>query len=154
MHLTELIDALSDPAAYPRSGAFEAVDVHQTHLSVVFLAGDRAYKIKKPVDLGFVDYRTLEQRRHFCELEVLLNRRLAPSVYLGVVPITHADGHICMEGEGPAEVVEWAVKMERLPDRATLREYLRRGELGVAQLEALAVRIAEFHRQADGGPKI
>ena len=70
----------------------ETVEVHQTHISVVFLAGSFAYKIKKPVDLGFIDYSTLERRRHFCEEEVRLNRRLAAEVYLGVVPMTREGG--------------------------------------------------------------
>ena len=76
MEQRQLIEALSAPSAYPL--AVEAVEVRQTHISVVFLAGPLAYKIKKPVDLGFVDYGTLERRRHFCEEEVRLNRRLAP----------------------------------------------------------------------------
>ena len=85
MDLHQLIQALSDPAAYePRP---DGVIVRQTHISVVSLAGPFAYKVKKPVRLGFVDYGTLERRRHFCEEEVRLNRRLAPEVYLGVVPI-------------------------------------------------------------------
>ena len=66
----------------------DSVEVHQTHISVVFVAGEHAYKIKKPVALGFVDYSTAERRHHFCEEEVRLNRRLAPDVYLGVVPVT------------------------------------------------------------------
>src|SRR5262249_17277508 len=85
MDLNRLIAALSEPGAYPdRVGR---VEVRHTHISVVFLADAYVYKIKKPVDLGFVDFSTLEKRRHFCEEEVRLNRRLAPEVYLGVVPI-------------------------------------------------------------------
>src|SRR3954471_13198750 len=111
MELSQLIETLSAPSAYPQP--VDAVEVHQTHISVVFLMGSVAYKIKKPVDLGFVDYRTLERRRHFCEEEVRLNRRLAPEVYLGVVPVTREGKTIRMEGTG--EVVEWAVKMKLLP---------------------------------------
>ena len=85
MNLQGLIQALSDPQAYSASRG--DVEVHQTHISVVFLAGPYAYKIKKPVDFGFVDYSTLDKRRHWCEEEVRLNRRLAPEVYLGIVPI-------------------------------------------------------------------
>ncbi len=115
MQLRQLIEALSDPSAYHQP--VKEVQVHQTHISVVFLAGDLAYKIKKPVTLGFVDYGTLERRRHYCEEEVRLNRRLAPEVYLGVVPVTQESDSIRMEGEG--EVVDWAVKMRRLPDEAS-----------------------------------
>ena len=84
MELPRLIEALSQPSAY--AGGVDAVEVHQTHISAVFLAGSLAYKLKKPVTLGFVDYGTIERRRHFCEEEVRLNRRLAPEVYHGVVP--------------------------------------------------------------------
>ena len=81
-----------------RSHPVDAVEVRQTHISVVFLAGPHAYKIKKPVDLGFLDFSTPERRRHFCEQEVRLNRRLAPSVYLGVVPVTFDGTRVEVEG--------------------------------------------------------
>lgn len=152
MELARLIEALSDPAAYPRADAVEAVEVRQTHISVVFLAGRHVYKVKKPLATGFLDFSTPERRRHFCEQEVRLNRRLAPSVYLGVVPVTRDGSGVRVEGRG--EIVEWAVKMVRLPDEATLRERLRRGELGPAPLEALALRLADFHARADAGPAV
>ena len=110
MELGELIAGLSLPSAYPH--AVEQVEVHQTHISLVLLAGPVVYKIKKPVNLGFVDYTTLERRKHFCEEEVRLNRRLAPSVYLGVVPVCREGSQIRIEGHG--RPVEWAVKMQRL----------------------------------------
>src|SRR5262245_21591494 len=124
MELTRLIAALADPAAYPEPVA--DVKVCHTHISVVFLAGAFAYKVKKPVNLGFLDFTTPEQRRHFCEEEVRLNRRLAPAVYRGVVPVARAGDAVRVEG--PGEVVEWAVKMERLPEDATLLSRLQRGE--------------------------
>lgn len=148
MELTELIGALSRPAAYPFR--CDQVEVLQTHISVVFLAGPCAFKIKKPVNLGFLDFSTLDLRRHFCEEEVRLNRRLAPSVYLGVVPVTRCDSRLAFEGDG--EVIEWAVKMERLPAAATLEAGLARGDVGDERIKALAVRIAEFHEHADRGP--
>ena len=89
MDLAQLIEALSDPAAYP--DPVGEVEVRQTHISAVFLAGPHVYKVKKPVELGFLDFSTLAKRRHFCEEEVRLNRRLAPEVYLGVVPVTRDD---------------------------------------------------------------
>jgi aminoglycoside phosphotransferase family enzyme/predicted kinase len=141
MELARLIEALSSPAAYP--GAPEPVEVRHTHISVVFLAGDRAYKIKKPVSLGFLDFSTLELRRHFCDEEVRLNRRLAPGVYLGVVPVAEEGGGLKVEGNGP--VVEWAVKMVRLPDEATLEHRLRCEDVGRGTIEALARRVAAFH---------
>ena len=81
MELFRLIAALSDPASYP--DAVDTVEFRQTHISVVFLAGPYAYMVKKPLNMGFLDYSTLERRRHFCDQEVSLNRRLAPTVYLG-----------------------------------------------------------------------
>jgi aminoglycoside phosphotransferase family enzyme len=150
METRQLIERLSDPSAYPQPAS--AVEVHQTHISIVFLAGALAYKLKKPVDLGFLDYTTLDKRRHFCEEEVRLNRRLAPSVYLGVVPVTRRGEHLAMEGEGT--VVEWAVKMQRLPDSATLEAHLKHGEVGADSIDELARRLARFHAAAESGPRI
>src|SRR6516164_1557473 len=141
MGLLCLIEALSEAAAYPHPG--ERVEVRHTHISVVFLAGPFAYKAKKPVNLGFLDFRTLEKRLHSCEEEVRLNRRLAPHVYLGVVPVVRNEKGLQFEVEG--EVVEWAVKMQRLPDEATLQQRRGRGEVGVELVESLACRIACFH---------
>lgn len=152
MKLARLIADLADPRAYPRSIGVESVEVRQTHISVVFLDGPYVYKIKKPLDLGFLDYSTLERRRYFCEREVQLNRRLAPAVYLGVVPITDDPAGLRMEGQG--KVVEWAVKMVHLPDSATFRTRLHRGELSHELLESLARRLATFHGGAEGGPSV
>src|SRR5262245_66685436 len=98
MELTRLIVALSDPNAYPHP--VEKVEVRQTHISAVFLAGGHAYKFKKPVDLGFLDFSTLDKRRHFCDEEVRLNRRLAPAVYQGVVPVVRAGAGVKVGGRG------------------------------------------------------
>src|SRR5262245_57539521 len=144
MELTRLIADLSSPAAYPEPVG--SVEVRQTHISAVFLAGDHVYKVKKPVTLGFLDFSTPEKRRHFCEEEVRLNRRLAPQVYLGVVPVAESGGRLRLEGPGPP--VEWAVKMQRLPDGATLLGWLRRGELTAERCGELGRRLAEFHAWA------
>jgi aminoglycoside phosphotransferase family enzyme/predicted kinase len=128
------------------------VQVRQTHVSVVFLAGRHAYKIKKPVALGFLDFSTLEARRHFCTEEVRLNRRLAPTVYHGVVPVTRIGDGLRFGGEGVA--IEWAVQMERLPEEATLLQRLRGGELDSATIERLAQHIAAFHRAAQTSLRI
>jgi len=141
MNLPALIKLLSQPAAFPFP--VDAVVVHQTHISAVFLAGAFAYKVKKPVDFGFLDFSTLEKRRHFCEEEVRLNRRLAPEVYLGVVPVTAAGV------EAAGDVVDWAVKMQRLPEAATFADQLLKGTLDAAQVRMLAARLAAFHRTAE-----
>jgi aminoglycoside phosphotransferase family enzyme/predicted kinase len=150
VELERLIEALSRPDAYPHPAA--PVEVRQTHISVVFLAGDRAYKVKKPVDPGFLDFRTLERRHHFCAEEVRLNRRLAPTVYRGVVPVVRAGEGVRVGG--PGEVVEWAVEMERLPEYAQLGRWLERGEADAALLARLARRLADFHAAAGGGPAV
>src|SRR6516162_6255470 len=167
MELVSLIEALSKPAAYPHP--VEAIEVHQTHISVVFLAGPFAYKIKKPVNLGFLDFSTLEKRKHYCEQEVCLNRRLAPQVYLGVVPITseseaqvraRSDCLACASGSrvlrfgGSGQIVEWAVHMKRLPSEATLENRLLRDKVNAGQIRALAKRIAAFHRAAQSSERI
>jgi aminoglycoside phosphotransferase family enzyme/predicted kinase len=129
------------------------VEIRQTHISIVALVGDVVYKVKKPVDLGFLDFTTLDKRRIACLEEVRLNRRLAGDVYLGMVPIVRTPDGICVEGEG--EPIEWAVKMRRLPDEASLLALLDRGKLTDVLLASLAERIAKFHaaadRQTDGG---
>ncbi|MDY3563337.1 AAA family ATPase [Gemmata sp. JC673] len=150
MDLPHLIDALARPAAYP--DAVEAVEVCQTHISVVFLAGEHVYKLKKPVAPGFLDFTTPDKRLHFCREEVRLNRRLAPDVYRGVVPVTRTATGLRFGGGG--EPVEWAVKMRRLPNDATLLERLRRGGVGEALVVALAERLAAFHRAAETNDRI
>lgn len=150
MDLIDLIAALSNTRAYPFP--VSTVDARQTHISVVFLAGDVVYKLKKPVNLGFLDFSTLEKRRYFCEEEVRLNRRLAPMVYLDVVPITRTTDGAKVEGDG--EAIEWAVKMQRLPDAASLLARLERDELSPELLAKFAERIAAFHKRAEGGPRV
>ena len=150
MNVTELIAELSDPRVYAHD--VETVETRQTHISVVFLAGEWVYKIRKAVKLPFLDFSSLEQRRADCEREVELNRRLAPYIYLGTVPITARAGRLEMEGSGV--VVEWAVKMRRLPDTATLKHRLLQNDLGVETMNLLGGRLAEFHLRPSSGPHI
>src|SRR5438093_5516935 len=132
MELSPFIKELSKPTAY--SYPVARVEIRHTHISLVFLAGPFAFKIKKPVDLGFLDFSTLEKRRHFCEEEVRLNRRLAPHVYLGVVAVTSEPEALAKFVEKPfanasgSDVIEWAVQMKRLPADATLECRLMRNE--------------------------
>jgi len=150
MELARLIDLLRAGNAYPVP--CNTVTVHQTHISAVFLVGAFVYKIKKPVQLGFLDFSTLEKRRHFCAEEVRLNRRLAPDVYLGVVPIAETTEGVRVEGAGT--VIEWAVKMKRLPEEATLEQRLLRGDIDSLLVERLAKKVASFHADADTSPEI
>jgi aminoglycoside phosphotransferase family enzyme/predicted kinase len=150
MELQQLIAGLSSPAAYPFP--VDAVAVRQTHISVVFLAGNFAYKIKKPVRLPFLDFSTLEKRRVDCENEVRLNARLAPHVYLGVVPVNCVGNAPKMEG--PGEPMEWAVKMVRLPEEATLEQRLQRDQVTTEVVTGLANKLAAFHAAAEAGEHI
>lgn len=141
----DLRRALLDPGAYPHPP--ERVTVLQTHGSMLFFAGDRVYKVKKPVDFGFMNFTTLQRRRFYCEEEVRLNRRMASRIYLGVAPITRAaDGRIAVRGEG--EVIEYAVEMRRLPAERMLDALLAADEATEADLDAIAERVAAFHAEA------
>jgi len=141
-----LLERLKNPALYdPPSGT---VTLLETHISAVLLAGDYAYKLKKPYNLGFLDFSTLAARRHFCEAELRLNRRLAPDLYLGVIPITGSIDTPRFGGEGQA--IEYAVKMRRFPQEALLSNVLLRNALQAGQLDVLAQRIAAFHDTLPG----
>ncbi len=140
--LPELIEALSRPEALGSDGPVEVI---QTHVSAVFLTPDRAYKIKKPLQLwGFIDYSTVAQRKHWCEVEVELNRRVAPDIYLGVEPVVRTPkGDLRIGGAG--EVVEHAVVMRRLEKGSTLQEHLDAGTLTEAMVRDAAEALATFH---------
>jgi aminoglycoside phosphotransferase family enzyme/predicted kinase len=126
------------------AAGFELIE---THISWVFLGAAEVFKIKRPVDLGFLDFTTLEKRREACEAEVRLNRRLAPHVYVDVVPITvDASGVHTLEGEG--EVVEWAVHMRRLAVGRRADELLQAGLLEPGHIDELAMHVARFHEGA------
>ena len=144
MDLARLVEHLSDPAFYPEPTS--AVEVIQTHIAYIFLTDTLAYKVKKPVDFGFLDYTTLEKRWRMCEREVALNGRLCPDIYLGVVELREVDGALSIGGAG--ETVEVAVKMARLPRERMLRNVLARGEGNDALFERIAVTLADFHRRA------
>jgi aminoglycoside phosphotransferase family enzyme/predicted kinase len=141
MDSTRLIEALQSPAAYRHS--VDEIRLLETHISWILLTGSLAYKIKKPVDMGFLDFTTLPRRKFYCEEELRLNRRLAPELYLGVVPITGSEQSPRMDGEG--EPIEYAVQMRQFPQEALLSQVLARQELTPAHVDALARLVAEFH---------
>ncbi len=150
--LAAILRRLADPAQYPSPPA--TVELVQTHISWVFLAGDDVYKLKKPVRFSFLDFSTLEARRHFCAEEVRLNRRLAPSVYLGVVGLFLEGSRLVFAAADDPRVVEVAVHMRRLPDDRLLPRLLEAGVCDAAMIEAIVDRLVEFHRHADGGPEV
>ncbi len=138
-----LLRALLSPASYAPAIATAGVALHETHLSRVFVLDRDVLKIKKPVEIGALDLRTLDQREAACRAEVRLNERVAPGVYRGVVPIVRAKQGYTVGGEGT--VIEWAVHMNRLHDDHRVDELLSRGALGYAEIDAIARRIAALH---------
>lgn len=137
-----LVQALLDPNRYPHS----VVDVRliETHISWVFLAGAFAYKIKKPIDLGFLDFSTLEKRKRACEEELRLNRRTAPDLYLAVLPVySTSESPVWTEGSG--DPIEYAVQMVRFDESLQMDRMLAQGMLTVRHMDVLAETVAEFH---------
>ena len=146
--LSQKLCFLSDPAAYPH--APRSVEIVETHMSYVFLAGARAYKLKKPVRYPFLDFSTLERREHNCREEVRLNRRLSQGVYLGVAPLSADDGGLTL-GKG-REIVDCLVVMRRLPEEMMFDHILREGAASASQLDAICAALAAFYRRAERSP--
>jgi hypothetical protein len=137
-----MLDDLARPEAYPAPQP-TAVRCVTTHISWVFITDHEVWKLKRPVDYGFVDYTTVERRRHFCHEEVRVNQRLASDVYLGVVPVRLDQGRYSFVGQG--DIVDYAVRMRRLPDAWNAENLLRRGELAHDHLALLAERLRMFY---------
>ena len=148
--MPEIVQALLAPESYP--DATPGVEMMQTQMSFVFITGDYVYKVKKPVDLGYLDYTTLEKRRFFCQREVELNRRLCPDAYLGVEPITRNKGGIYLGGEG--KIIEYAVKMRRLPKEAMMDVLLSDSRVSTEMVARVAHKLAEFHQRAETNAEI
>ena len=146
---TALLAALAQPRFYRGD---EPVIVHETHASRVFVCGARAFKIKKPVALGFLDYHTLERRHAACLEEVRVNRELAPDIYLGVCAIVPTDGRFELAREHDPEAVEYAVEMRSFRERDSLAGLIASSELTREQLVAVAQRLSDFHRAAPSVP--
>jgi len=127
------------------------IELTQTHISFVFLTRNSVYKVKKAVDLGFLDFTTLEKRRFFCEKELELNRRLCGDMYLEVVPINRSN-IIKIKGEG--ETVEYAVKMKRMPQDTMLNRLLEEKKVDSKLIDRIAKIIAEFHSKAETNTRI
>jgi hypothetical protein len=149
-HLPSMIQALLRPQAYRED--VTSVELAQTHISYLLFTDRHVYKIRKPVNYGFLDFTTLEQRRDDCHREVDLNRRLSPGVYLGVVEIRSHEGQVTVEG--PGETVEYAVKMCRLPQDRLMAHLLPKGQVTTDDVRRLAEKIARFHADAETSPRI
>jgi uncharacterized protein len=148
--LPEVAQALLDPKFYPDKTT--RVEMMQTQMSFIFLTGKYVYKVKKPVNLGYLDYTTLEQRHYFCDQEVKLNRRLCPEAYLGVIPIMRESSEIRCGGEG--EVIDYAVKMLYLPQDRMMNILLDRNRVTLEMVEQVAQKMVDFHSKAATDPTI
>ena len=136
--------ALLTPEIYPDRP--KEVGFFETHISLLFFTGNRVYKVKKPVDFGFLDFTSLEKRKYFCEQEVTLNRRLSPKIYLGVVKITQDGKQILLNGNG--EVVEYAVEMKQIPEELLMDKLLEKGQVTSKMIEAISEKLAHFYFNA------
>jgi aminoglycoside phosphotransferase family enzyme/predicted kinase len=142
-----VFELLGNPATY-RLPAAAQIARHQTHAAIVFLAGDRALKVKRAVRYPFLDFSSLDKRKAACEAELAINRKFAPQLYRRVVPVTRdGDGALALDGGG--EPVEWAVEMARFDEDRTLDRLAQRGELDEKLLAKLAVMVAAMHERAE-----
>ncbi len=146
----QLCRAMAHPTFYPHR--VSRLERRDTHISVVFLTGDLVYKLKKPIDFGFLDYTGLKTRRKMCKLEVKLNERLSRGVYLGVATLSRKDGEFHFGDSG--ELVEYAVKMKQLPDDASLSNRILSGKAASDEILRLGRRLAEFYAMAEHSEQI
>ncbi len=143
-HQAEILESMLQADFYPHP--VETVQRRETHISTVFLTGPFVYKIKKPLDLGFLDFTSLVKRQHYCLQEIALNRRLSHGVYIDAVPITcHGDAYAL---NGPGETVEFAVKMHQLADTDSMQQRLMRATLDHKDIESLVRMLVGFYAQA------
>ncbi len=148
--MSSMISDLMHPSAYPETT--EKVTLVQTHISTVFIGDEFVYKIKKPVNFGFLDFSTLEKRNYYCNKEVELNSRFSQDVYLGVYPVTFDGTKHAINGKG--EVVDYAVKMRRLSDEDLLKTRFKKGTVTSEDVERIGKAIADFHKISERSKEI
>ena len=153
--LPDFVTFLLQPSSYaPVPGN---VNLVQTHISYVFIGDDLVFKFKKPVDFGFLDFTTLAKRKHFCGQELLLNRRLCPSIYLGMVALEKKGNSFRLldaDHADPEHVVEYGVKMKRMPEDRMMANVIKAGELTGEMLDGICDVLVPFYAKAEGGPHI
>ncbi len=149
-HLPAYLKALMKPGQLGCPAS--ELQVIQTHISYVLVAGQHVYKFKKPVNFGFLDFTTLEQRGYFCRREVELNRRLCPDIYLGVFTVNRDGDDYRLNGTGA--VIEYGVKMARLPEELMMGRVIAAGKLEYQHLDAIIARLVPFYAQAAGDEKV
>ena len=149
--LPPFLQALMHPGCYDHP--VREVRLVQTHISSVLLAGDYVYKFKKPVNFGFLDFSDLDKRRYYCEQELVLNRRLCPDIYLDLVVVTReTGGGFALNGKG--QVVEYGVKMVRMPEERMMPRLIQSGALNSGHIDRLVGVLSDFYRRAEGGADI
>jgi aminoglycoside phosphotransferase family enzyme len=148
--LPPIVKALLESQAYPHKS--QEIELVQTQMSYIFLTGEYVYKIKKPVNLGYLDYTTLEKRHFFCHQELNLNKRLCPGAYLAVVPIAEEKTGLRIEGRGKA--IEYAVKMKQLPQDRMMDVLLPRGQVTLEMVAKVAEKLVDFHERAETNQRI
>jgi len=139
------INDLINPEALP--DPTEKTSLIQTHISFVIIADNFVYKIKKAVNFGFLDFSTLEKRRYFCQREIDLNRRLSEDLYIDVLPV-YSDGNSHRIGEGSGKIVDYAVRMKRIPENMLMKHVFENGLLTNEHLVKISAKLAHFHMQA------
>lgn len=150
MSLPLMISDLISASTYPEPS--DKAELIQTHISFIILTDSYVYKIKKPVNFGFLDFSTIEKRHFYCLQELELNRRLSPDIYLGLLGIRKRDDHFFYEGKG--ELVDYAIKMKRIPEDLMMLNLLKDGVVDLQMVDNVAGTIADFHRDAQRGGAI
>ena len=149
-YLPPYIHHLLKSNSYPHNAGNP--ELVQTHISFILLAGDYVYKLKKPVNFGFLDFSTLEKRKFFCERELTLNRRLCPDLYLDLVSVNLSDGSYMLDG--PGQVVEYGIKMARMPQERMMGKLIEEGALTKEHLDAIINVLLPFYEKAEAGETI
>mgnify|MGYP005845392259 CR=1 FL=1 len=144
-----IVQAMLNPNTYPEPAG--KIELIQTHISFVFLTQNYVYKVKKPVNFGFLDFSTIDKRRMYCEKELQLNRRLCPEIYLEVVPINKS---ATLKIKGAGETVEYALKMKRLPQECIMTKLLQEGKVDNKTIDQIAAIVAKFHSKAQTSAEI
>ncbi len=148
--LLSLQKALLHPEIYPDHP--QSIQLIETHISLLFLTGQYVYKVKKPVNFGFLDFTSLEKRRFFCEQEVLLNRRLSPTLYQGVTRITQEGDRVSLDGQG--KLIEYAVRMKQIPEEFLMDRLLEKNQVTPQMIEAVSEKLVRFYLTAETNDRI
>ena len=141
MDQPDMLENLKNPEFY--GSDVKSIDILQTHISFVALTGKYAYKVKKPVNFGFLDFSTLEKRKYFCEEEMKLNRRLCPDIYLDVIPITRKDNTLELNGDG--KIVDYALKMREFPQDKIMTNLIKQGKIYEETIEEICDILVDFY---------